>query len=311
MGDTLKIFGGSSNLPLASQVCRTLGTPMGGAQVGRFADGEVVIEIQENVRGKDVYVIQSACSPVNDHLMELLIMIDALKRASARRINAVMPYYGYARQDQKDKPRTPIAARMVADLLTRAGVHRFVALDIHAGQVQGFFDIPVDDIAVQKVFEDDLMSRLTGREVVLAPDSAGVVRARGFAESLHLDLAIMDFRKTIEDEAVHMVGAVGDRPVIIIDDMVDTGKTLARAAHSAIAAGAARVDAYCVHPVLSQGALARLDASPIRSLTVTDTIPLRPETTGNPMIRVVSIAPILADVIRRLHLDEPLNSYVH
>ncbi|OIP91045.1 MAG: phosphoribosylpyrophosphate synthetase [Syntrophobacteraceae bacterium CG2_30_61_12] len=311
MGDTLKIFCGSSNLPLATEVCRTLGTAMGHARIGRFADGEVRIELQDNVRGKDVYIIQSACRPVNDHLVELLIMIDAIKRASAQRINAVMPYYGYARQDQKDRPRTPIAARMVADLLCRAGVQRFVAMDLHARQVQGFFDIPVDDIAVLTVFVDDLKPRLAGREVVLAPDSAGVARARTFAEALNLDLAILDFRKASDDDTLHVVGNVAGRPVIIVDDMVDSARTLERSARAAAAVGAAEINAYCVHPVLSQGAGERLQRAPIRSLTVTDTIPLTAATARHPKIRVVSIAPILADVIRKLHLDEPLNHYLH
>ncbi len=292
-------------------MCESLGTTPVSALLGRYADGEIRVEIQEKVRGQDMYVIQSACRPVNDHLMELLIMVDALKRASAQRINVIMPYYAYARQDQKDKPRSPITARLVADLVSRAGADRIVSLDLHAGQIQGFFAIPVDDLAVLGVFVDDLRDKVRGDEVVVAPDSAGVVRARAFAKVLNLDLAIMDFRRVEEDRAVHIVGNVAGRPVIIVDDMIDSGRTLERSVQAVAAAGARRIDAYCVHPVFSGKAVERLGRLPLESLTVADTIPLAGEAMANAKVRVVSIAPILAQVIRRLHTDQPINSYLH
>jgi len=307
MWSRLSLFTGNSNPPLSASVCSQLGVRAGRALVSRFSDGEIRVEIGENVRGKDTYVLQSTCPPVNENLMELLVLIDALKRASAGRINAVIPYYGYGRQDQKDKPRVALISKVVADLLAVAGADRVITIDLHADQIQGFFDVPVDHLFGTAVFIEDLKRHITGDEIVVAPDSGGVERARLFASRLNLDLALLDYREE-NGTFPRIVGSVAGRRVIILDDMVDTGRTLVRAAESAKEAGAAIVDAYCVHPVLSGDAVINIGSSSIRTLMVTDTIPLSEEGSGSGKIRVVSIAPMLAEVIKRVHFEESISS---
>lgn len=309
MQSRLIVFSGNSNPVLAQKVCSSLGVSLGNALVGRFCDGEVRLEVRQNVRGMDVYIIQSTCPPINDNLVELLVMIDALKRASARRINAVIPYYGYGRKDKKDKPRVAIASKLVADLLAVAGCDRVITIDLHADQIQGFFSIPVEHLWGIGVLLDEVRKDKKANEVILAPDAGGVERARAFAKQLKLDLAIMDHRRTENEEPYsRIVGNVQGRRVLILDDLVDTGRTLERAARSAQAAGASSVDACCVHAVLSGSAVQRLDASPLRSLTVSDTVPLSEACEGWSKIRVVSIAPMLSEVIRRVHFEESVSS---
>ncbi len=276
--------------------------------MGRFSDGEVRVEVEDSVRGMDVFVLQSTCPPVNESLMELLVMIDALKRASARRINAVTPYYGYGRQDEKEKPRVPITAKMVADLVTVAGADRLLAIDLHADQIEGFFEIPVDHIPGTEILLEDVKRALRGDEIVVAPDAAGVGRARRFARRLGVDLAIMDHRGTGDLPYSRIVGDVKGRRVIILDDMVDTGNTLVRACVGATAAGAAVVDACCVHGIFSGVAVERLDSSPLRSVTVTDTVPLSEKAARLGKIRTVSIAPMLARVIQCVHNEESVSA---
>jgi ribose-phosphate pyrophosphokinase len=301
-----KVFSGNSNPMLARKVCSLIGVSLGQVLVSCFSDGEIRVEINENVRGRDVYVLQSTCRPVNQHLMELLLMMDALKRASVHRINAVIPYYGYGRQDQKEKPRVAITAKMVADLLRTAGADQVISVDLHATQIEGFFNIPVYNLVSNKVLLEDAEKRLKGDEVVVAPDAGGVERARALAEGLNIDLAMMDHRGV--DYEPSIVGKVTDRPVIILDDMVDTGRTLIRAAKSAEKTGASCIDAYCIHPVLSGNAVEKIESSPIRSLTVTDTIPLSQEAMNSEKIRILSIANMLAEAIKRIHSEKPLSS---
>ena len=293
---------------LSQGVCSYLGLPRGQALVGRFSDGEVRVEISQNVRGLDVYVVQSLCPPVNENLIELLVIIDALKRASARRINAVIPYYGYGRQDQKDKPRVSITAKVVADLLTVSGLDRLISIDLHANQIQGFFNVPVDHLYGTEVLLEDAKKTLRGKATVVAPDAGGVERARIFAKRLNVDLAIMDHRGTECSPASRIVGEVSARPVVILDDMIDTGQTLIRAAEAAHAAGASSIDAYCVHAVLSGNALEKIERSPLRSLTVTDTIPCPKQAGQTTKLRTVSIAPLLAEVIKRVHNEDSVSS---
>ncbi|MCK8600714.1 ribose-phosphate diphosphokinase [Desulfoferrobacter suflitae] len=304
----LIVITGNSNPLLSHSVCSILGLTVGQALVGRFSDGEVRVEVNQNVRGLDVYVIQSLCPPVNENLIELLVLVDALKRASARRINVVIPYYGYGRQDQKDKPRVSIAAKVVADLLTVAGLDRLVTIDLHATQIQGYFDVPVDHLYGTEVLVEDAKDNLFGDDTVVAPDAGGVERARVFASRLNVDLAIMDHRGTEVCPSSSIVGEVKGRPVIILDDMVDTGQTLVRAAEAAQAAGASCINAYCVHAVLSGDALRRIERSPIRSLTVTDTIPHSKEIAQSGKLRIVSIAPLLAEVIKRVHNEDSVSA---
>lgn len=310
MQSRIVILSGSSNLPLAQKVCSLLGVAPCKAIVGRFSDGEVRVEIGENVRGRDVYVIQSTSPPINENLVEFLVMIDALKRASARTINAVIPYYGYGRQDQKDKPRVAVSSKMVADLLTVAGADRIITMDLHADQIEGFFRIPVDHLKAARVLLDDLRGRLRGSEIVVAPDAGGVERARSFAKSLKVDLAIMDHRRIRDEACSRIVGNVEGRRVIILDDMVDTGRTLIRTAEGARAAGAASVEACCVHAILSGDACRRIQASPIETLTVTDTVPLSARGAAGEGIRTISIAPVVAEAIRRVHYEESVSSLI-
>jgi len=307
MWSRLSLFAGNSNPLLVDRVCRHLGVFSGKALISRFSDGEVRVEIGENVRGKDTFVLQSTCPPVNENIIELLVMMDALKRASARRINVVIPYYGYGRQDQKDKPRVALGAKMVADLLTVAGADRVITMDLHADQIQGFFSIPVDHLSGTAVFINELKQEMRGDEIVVAPDSGGVERARLFASRLSLDLAMLDYR---EENGTYpkIVGNVRGRRVIILDDMVDTARTLMRTAMAAQAAGAEIVDACCVHPILSGNAVETIKSSPIRMLMVTDTIPLSEAAEACDRIVAVSIAPILAEVIKRVHFEESISS---
>ncbi|MGQ9669270.1 MAG: ribose-phosphate pyrophosphokinase [Desulfosoma sp.] len=307
MRSRLKVFAGSSNPRLAESVCRHLGLSLGKALVTRFSDGEVRVEIGENVRGVDAYVVQSTCRPVHDHLMELLLMVDALKRASAERINAVIPYYGYGRRDQKDKPRVPITAKVVANLLSAAGVDRVVSCSLHAGQIQGFFRLPVDDIPGHCFFMNEIQKGMTQDSVVVAPDAAGVARARVLAEKLVLPLAIIhQERETGQREPV-VVGDVRGRSVLIYDDMVDTGTKVCAAAQAVKVFGAREASAFCVHGVLSSGAVERIEASPLRRLVVTDTVPLASQAAASSKITAVSVAPLLAQVMDHIHRDESVS----
>ena len=311
MKDEIKIFTGSANRPLADAIGRYVDVPLGQAEIGRFSDGEVQVEITENVRGGDVFVIQSICTPGNDHLMELLLMLDAFKRASARRITAVVPYYGYARQDRKVAPRVPISAKLVADLITTAGASRVLTVDLHAGQIQGFFDVPVDNVYATPVLLEYLRGRIGRRDVtVISPDAGGVERARAFAKRLDANLAIIDKRRARPNEVAEMqiIGEVDGRVAVIVDDMVDTAGTLAAAAEAVRGAGAPLVLACATHPVLSGPAIPRLAHSSIDELIVTDTIPLRPEATKLAKLHVLSVAPLLGEAIRRTHEEASISS---
>lgn len=277
----------------------------------RFSDGEVLVEIKENVRGGDVFVIQSTCTPVNDNLIELLLMLDAFRRASAKRITAVIPYYGYARQDRKVAPRVPISAKLVADLITTAGASRVLTVDLHAGQIQGFFNVPVDNLFATPVLLRYIRERLPENEItVVSPDAGGVERARAFAKHLDAGLAIIDKRRARPNEVaeMHIVGDVRGRTAVLIDDMVDTGGTLAAAAEALIDNGAREVFACCTHPVLSGNAVQRIETSLLKELIVTDTIPLRPEAAASSKLRVLSVAHLLGEAIRRTHYEESISS---
>lgn len=311
MRDEIQVFAGNSNRPLAAEVCKVLEVPLGRADVRRFSDGEVMVEIADNVRGGDVFVIQSTCTPVNDHLMELLLMLDAFSRASAKRVTAVIPYYGYSRQDRKVSPRVPISAKLVADLITVAGASRVLTVDLHAGQIQGFFDIPVDNLFATPVLLKEMQERLrNGPVAVVSPDPGGVERARAFAKRLDATLAIIDKRRTRANEVAEMrvVGDVEGQTAVIVDDIVDTAGTLATAAAALRDAGATEVVACCTHPVLSGPAIERIRESTLTSLVVTDTIPLRPAGVDCAKIKVLSVARLLAEAIRRTHREESISS---
>jgi ribose-phosphate pyrophosphokinase len=311
MKDEIKIFTGSSNRPLAEAICTYLGVPLGQAEVGRFSDGECQVEITENVRGGDVFVMQSTCTPTNDHLMELLLMLDAFKRASASRITAVVPYYGYARQDRKVAPRVPISAKLVADLITTAGASRVLTVDLHAGQIQGFFNVPVDNVYATPVLLSYLRERIAGRDVtIISPDAGGVERARAFAKRLGGNLAIIDKRRARPNEVGEMqiIGDVDRRVAVLIDDMVDTAGTLCAAAEVVRRAGAPLVLACATHPVLSGPACERLASAAIDELVTTDTIPMRREARALDKIRVLSVAPLLGEAIRRTHDEDSISS---
>jgi ribose-phosphate pyrophosphokinase len=306
----LTIFSGNANRELALSICRYVETPLGDAEVTRFADGEVYVEIKENVRGVNCFVVQSTCAPVNDNLMELLVMIDALKRASAGSIIAVMPYFGYARQDRKSKPRTPISARLVADLLTAAGVDRVLAIDLHAGQIQGFFNIPVDHLYGMPVLMDHLRSRFGSDTVIVSPDAGGVERARAYSKRLGASLAIIDKRRPAPNvsEVVNIIGDVRGRDAIIVDDMVDTAGTLTAAAQAIVNQGARSVFACASHGVLSKPAIDRIMASPLQELIITDTVPPRPEIRECPKIRILSVARLLGEAVKRIHHGDSISS---
>ncbi len=308
----LKIFTGNAHRVLANRVVERLRMDLGDAQVGRFSDGEVMVEIQDNVRGKDVFIIQPTCAPTNDNLMELIVMADCLHRASATRITAVIPYFGYARQDRRVRSaRVPITARVVADMLGSVGIDRVLTIDLHADQIQGFFDIPVDNIYATPVLLLDIEQRGYEDLIIVSPDVGGVVRARAIAKQLDdADLAIIDKRrpKANESEVMHIIGDVAGRTCILVDDMVDTAGTLCAAANALKEHGAIKVVAYCTHAVLSGGAIANIDASTIDELVVTDTIPLSSEAASNAKIRQLSIADELAESIRRVSNEESLSA---
>jgi len=309
--DEIKLFAGTSNPALARAISEAVGVPLGAAEVGRFSDGEVQVEITENVRGGDVFVIQSTCTPTNDNLMELLLMLDAFKRASAKRLTAVIPYYGYARQDRKVAPRVPISAKLVADLITTAGAARVLTVDLHAGQIQGFFNIPVDNVYATPVLMQYLRERLGDRKVtVVSPDAGGVERARAFAKRLDAGLAVIDKRRSRPGVVAEMqiIGDVDARTAVLIDDMVDTAGTLCAAAEAVRRAGAPSVLACATHPVLSGPAIARIEASAIDELIVTDTIPLSEPARRLGKIHVLPVAPLLGEAIRRIHEEASISS---
>jgi ribose-phosphate pyrophosphokinase len=306
----LKLFSGNANVALARAVAEHLAQDLGKADVGTFSDGECAVEIGENVRGMDCFVIQSTCAPANTHLMELLIMIDALKRSSARRITAVVPYYGYARQDRKVKPRVPITAKLVADLITTAGADRMLCMDLHAGQLQGFFNIPVDNLYATRLLLDAVRSLVHGDITVISPDAGGVERARAYAKILGAKLAIIDKRREEANvsEVMHIIGEVSGRTCVIVDDMVDTAGTLCEAARSLINEGATAVYGAITHPVLSGPALKRISESQLSQLIVTDTIPLRQDAVENDRLHVVSVAGQIGEAIRRINNEESVSS---
>jgi ribose-phosphate pyrophosphokinase len=307
--DNLKIFTGNANRPLAEKICRYLGLPLGEAVVGRFSDGETSVEFRENVRGMDVFVVQPTSIPANDHLMELLIMMDALKRASAASITAVVPYYAYARQDRKTAPRVPISAKLVANLLTTAGTNRLLTMDLHTGQIQGFFNIPVDHLYAAPVTLEYIRANFTGDLVMVSPDAGGVERSRAFAKRLDASLAIIDKRREATViKAMTLVGNVWGKEAIILDDMITTGSTVAMAAELLMRHGARTVHACVTHPVMSRNAVSLLQSSLVQTLAVTDTIPLSPEAATLDKIRVLSVAPLLGEAIRRIHNRDSVSS---
>ena len=307
----MKIVACNSNRPLAEAVAACLNLPLCRASVRRFADMEIFVEIQENVRGEDVFVVQSTCYPANDNLMELLIMLDALRRGSARRVTAVVPYFGYARQDRKSGPRTPISAKLVANLITEAGANRVLTMDLHAGQIQGFFDIPVDNLFAAPLFARDIKSRYSGRElVVISPDVGGVIRARELAKRVTADLAIIDKRRERAgvSEVMNVIGEVSNRDCIIVDDIVDSGGTLCNAAAALIADGARSVSVYCTHGVLTGGAVARVASSPIEMMTITDSILATEAVRLAENVRQISIAQWLANAMRAISDESSVSS---
>ncbi len=308
----MKLMTGNSNLPLVKDIAAYLEMPITEASVRRFADEEVFVEIHENVRGEDVFVVQSTSYPANDNLMELLICIDALRRASAKRITAVLPYFGYARQDRKPGPRTPISAKLVANLITVAGANRVLSIDLHAGQIQGFFDIPTDNLYGAPVMSEDIKARFNGRAItVVSPDVGGVVRARALAKRLNnAPLAIVDKRreKPGESEVMNIIGDVGGRFCVLVDDIVDSAGTLCNAAAALHQAGAEDVVAYCTHGVLSGAAVTRVENSELTELVITDSIQLSQEATASPRIRALTIAPLLAEAIKRIADETSVSS---
>ena len=303
LNNDIKLFGGTSNPALTLEVCRYLDVSPGKILAKTFSDGETRVELGENIRGRDVFVIQSTSTPVNDNLMQLLIIMDALKRASAKRITAVIPYYGYGRQDRKVKPRVPISAKLVADLITTAGAHRVVAMDLHAGQIQGYFNIPVDNIFAAPILLKYIHDNANGDRVIVSPDAGGVERARAFAKRLSASLAIIDKRRVTPNvaEAMNIIGEVEGKTAIILDDMVDTAGTLTQAARALNERGANTVYACCTHPVLSGPAIERIEASPIDSLVTTNTIPLSKAGAACSKIIELSIAELLGETIKRIN----------
>ncbi|HVC43660.1 MAG TPA: ribose-phosphate pyrophosphokinase [Candidatus Binataceae bacterium] len=310
--DELVIFTGNSNPALAREVAEHLGVKLGQAEVGRFPDGEVMVEIRENVRGGDCFVLQSTCSPPNDNLMELLLLMDALRRASAKRITAVIPYFGYSRQDRKVAPRVPISAKLVADLITTSGAARVLTIDLHAGQIQGFFNIPVDNLYAMPVLVSYLRKRIDGQKItVVSPDAGGVERARAFARRLNANLAIIDKRRQRASEVAEMqlVGEVRDSIALLIDDMIDTAGTITEAARTIMAAGASEVIACATHPILSDPACERISKSVIKEVVTTNSIPLRASAQAAlANLKVLSVASLIAEAIRRIHNEESVSS---
>jgi len=309
MPNILKIFSGNANPKMAQEICEYLDIPLAKTEVRTFSDGEIFIEIKENVRGSDAFVIQPTCTPVNDHLMELVIMVDALRRASARRITAVLPYYGYGRQDRKVAPRVPITAKVVAEMLMVVGVRRVLAMDLHAGQIQGFFNIPVDHLYAAPILLKYIQNSFDG-VVMVSPDAGGVERTRAFAKRLNASLAIIDKRRDRpnESKAMNVIGEVAGKVAVLLDDMVDTAGTLCNAAAMLVEAGAKEVHACCSHPVLSGPAVERLERSVIKSLVVTNSIPLRGAALGCKKIKVLSVSALLGEAIRRIHSEDSVSN---
>ena len=306
----MAIFTGNSNPVLAKKICEYLSLPLGAAEVKTFSDGEIQIEITENVRSKDVFVLQSTCSPVNDNLVELLLMIDAFKRSSARRITVVIPYFGYARQDKKVAPRVPISAKLVADMITLAGANRVITMDLHAGQIQGFFNIPVDNLFAAPVLIDYIRNNFRDELVIVSPDAGGVERARAFAKRLNVDLAIIDKRRDAPNQAKAMavIGDVTDKVAVILDDMTDTAGTLTEAAEAIMHAGAREIHACCAHAVLSGPGIDRISNSVLKSLVVTDTIPLKENAAACDKIKVLTISQLVGEAIIRSFRGDSVTS---
>ena len=307
----MRILSGNSNRPLADAICAYCNLPQTRATIRRFSDDEVFVEINENVRGEDVFLVQSTSYPANDNMMELLVTLDALKRGSARRVTAVVPYYGYARQDRKSGPRTPISAKLVANLITKAGADRVLTIDLHAGQIQGFFDIPTDNLFAAPVFIEDIKARYNDeRLVIVSPDVGGVVRARAVARRIDADLAIIDKRRERAgvSEVMNIIGDVDGRRCVLVDDIVDSGGTLCNAAEALIEAGAVSADAYITHGVLSGGAVARVTSSPLTSLVTTDSIQATEAVRVARNIRKLTIAPLLGEAIRRISEERSVSS---
>ena len=307
----MKILSCNSNINLAESISRTLNTRLVKAEVKRFSDMEVFVEVQENVRGEDMFVVQSTSYPANDNLMELLVSLDALRRASARRITAVIPYYGYARQDRKSGPRTPISAKLVANLITKAGADRILTMDLHAGQIQGFFDIPTDNLFAAPVFVKDIEEKYKNKPVVIvSPDVGGVVRARAYARRINANLAIIDKRreKPGSSEVMNIIGDVFNHHCILVDDIIDSGGTICNAAKALIDVGAISVDAYVTHGVLSGSAVSNISNSPLSSLVTTNSIKATEAVNMSTNIRQISIAPIIGEAIRRVHMEQSVSS---
>jgi ribose-phosphate pyrophosphokinase len=307
----VSIFSGNAHTQLTQEICQVLEFPLGKSRVSRFSDGETFCVIQENVRGVDTYVVQPTCSPVNDHVMELLIMVDALRRASAGSITAVIPYYGYARQDRKVAPRTPITSKLVADLIVAAGVNRIVSIDLHAGQIQGFFNIPFDHLfAMPALLDDHLRANYYKDVVIVSPDAGGVERARAYSKRLEGTLAIIDKRRerANESEVMNIIGEVEGKRCLILDDLIDTAGTLVNAANALKKAGAKSVAACATHPVLSGPAIQRIKDSPLTEVVITNTIPLTEEAKATGKFKVVSVARLLAEAIRRIHHSDSVSS---
>lgn len=309
MHNEIAIFTGNSNHPLAEGICRFLAVPLGDALVGRFSEGEIQVKINENVRGKDVFIVQSTAPPINDNLMELLILIDALRRASSKRITAVLPYYGYARQDRKDQPRVPITAKLVANLITEAGADRILTVDLHAGQIQGFFDIPMDHLYAVNIFIEYFNKFIAGGIVIVSPDVGGIKMARAYAKKMSAGLAIVDKRRLSPEasEVMNILGDVKGKNCVIVDDLVATGGSLIEATAAIKKAGAQDVYAAVSHPVLSKDAVERISSSPLKKLVVTDTIQLA-DVKKRPKIEVLSVAPLLGEAIKRIHNEESVSS---
>jgi ribose-phosphate pyrophosphokinase len=305
-----RIFAGNSNPDLAKKICEYLSVPLGGAKIKTFSDGEIQIEIQENVRAKDIFIVQSTCCPVNDNLVELLLMIDAFRRSSAQRITAVIPYYGYARQDKKVAPRVPISAKLIANLITSAGTNRVITMDLHAGQIQGFFDIPVDNLFAAPVILDYIKTHFGNSLVIVSPDAGGVERARAFAKRLNCDLAIIDKRREMPNQAKAMavIGEVADKIAVIFDDMVDTAGTLTEAAEALHKKGAREIHACCCHPVLSGPAIDRINKSMLKTVVVADTIPLNSNARTCEKIKVLTISKLIGEAIIRSHRGDSVTS---
>lgn len=311
MPEGIKLFTGNAHKDLAKEIAGYLDMPVGDATVMKFSDGEIMVQINENVRGSDVFVIQPTCMPVNRHIMELLLMVDALKRASARRITAVIPYYGYARQDRKVQPRVPISAKLVADLITAAGINRVLTMDLHAAQIQGFFDIPVDNLYASPVLLDYVRNRYNFENlIIVSPDAGGVERARAFAKKLQCSMAIIDKRREVANvsQIMNVIGDVTGRDTIILDDMVDTGGTTIQAAEALKVKGAERVVAACTHAVLSDNAVTKVNSSVLEELIVTNTLPLDSKKEQCKKLTVLSIASLIGEAIRRIHEESSISS---